>query len=220
MSRALDFLLHARPDAMGAYFRFLKDNGSRLDAKTRALISVITKVAVETELGLVQYTRKAFEVGASADEVLDAIMMAFPALGLSRIVWAVEVLIDHGVEGFAELAAAPTAAPVADTAPRGVELDVCALDQLPERQTVKRNSGRYPLLLWREDGAVRAFKAYCSHQGMELMNSGIKGAQVTCAQHGWQFSLPDGRCSRGEKWGLNELPVSLRSGRVIVEWQD
>ncbi|MBK6659840.1 MAG: Rieske 2Fe-2S domain-containing protein [Proteobacteria bacterium] len=219
MSRALDYLMKARPQAMGAYFKFLKDNGSRLDPKTRALISVITKVAVETELGLVQYTRRALEVGASPDEILDALMMAFPALGLSRIVWAVDVLIEHGVEGFAELSLHDDeAAPVA--APRGETLDVCALDQLPERQTVKRNSGRYPLLLWREGGAVRAFKAYCSHQGMELMTSGIKGAQVTCAQHGWQFTLPDGRCSRGDKWGLSELPVTLRGGRVIVQWQD
>ena len=72
MSRALDYLLQARPEAMGAYFKFVKDNGSRLDPKTRALISVITKVAVETELGLVQYTRKALAIGVSADEVLDA----------------------------------------------------------------------------------------------------------------------------------------------------
>jgi len=222
MSRALDFLLQARPQAMGAYFTFVKDNGSRLDPKTRALISVITKVAVETELGLVQYTRKALEVGASPDEILDALMMAFPALGLSRIVWAVDVLIAHGVEGFAEGEAGDEVPVAAETAPpaRGESLDVCALDQLPERQTVKRNSGRYPLLLWREGGTVRAYKAYCSHQGMELMASGIKGAQVTCAQHGWQFILPEGRCSRGEKWGLTELPVSLRAGRVIVQWQD
>ena len=220
MSRALDFLLKARPQAMGAYFEFVKDNGSRLDPKTRALISVITKVAVETELGLVQYTRKALAVGASAEEVLDAIMMAFPALGLSRIVWAVDVLISHGVEGFADLVDEGATAVEASPKPRGEVLDVCALDQLLERQTIKRNSGRYPLLLWREGATVRAFKAYCSHQGMELMASGIKGAQVTCTQHGWQFSLPDGSCSRGAKWGLGELPVTLRDGRVTVQWQD
>lgn len=220
MSRALDFLLKARPQAMGAYFQFVKDNGSRLDPKTRALISVITKVAVETELGLVQYTRKALAVGASPEEVLDAIMMAFPALGLSRIVWAVDVLIDHGVEGFTALADEGAEVAANKPAARGEVLDVCALDQLPESQTVKRNSGRYPLLLWREGTTVRAFKAYCSHQGMELMASAIKGAQVTCAQHGWQFSLPDGSCSRGAKWGLGELPVTLRDGRVTVEWRD
>ena len=98
MSRALDFLVKARPQAMGAYFQFLKDNGSRLEPKTRALISVITKVATETEAGLVQYTRRAFEAGASSEEILDALLMAFPALGLTRIVWAVDVLIEHGFE--------------------------------------------------------------------------------------------------------------------------
>ena len=215
MSRALDFLLKARPDAMGAYFKFVKDNGSRLDPKTRALISVITKVAVETELGLVQYTRKAFEVGVSADEVLDALMMAFPALGLSRIVWAVDVLIEHGVEGFAALSIKPD---ITDAAPE--VLDLGPLETLPERQTVKRSCGRRALLVWREGDAVRVYKAYCSHQGMELMSSAIKGAQVICAQHGWQFSLPDGRCSRGEKWGLSELPVSVVDGRVLAQWQD
>lgn len=215
MSRALDFLLKARPDAMGAYFKFVQDNGSRLDPKTRALISVITKVAVETELGLVQYTRKAFEVGVSADEVLDALMMAFPALGLSRIVWAVDVLIEHGVEGF-EALGTKTDGPD----PALEVLDVGPLATLPERQTVKRSCGRRPLLVWREGASVRVYKAYCSHQGMELMGSAIKGAQVVCAQHGWQFSLPDGRCSRGAKWGLSELQVNVVDGRVLAQWQD
>lgn len=215
MSRALDFLLQARPEAMGAYFKFVKDNGSRLDPKTRALISVITKVAVETELGLVQYTRKAFEVGVSADEVLDALMMAFPALGLSRIVWAVDVLIEHGVEGFAALSNK-----IEQTAVALEVLNVGPLASLPERQTVKRSCGRRPLLVWRDGDIVRVYKAYCSHQGMELMSGAIKGAQVVCPQHGWQFSLPDGRCSRGEKWGLHELPVNIVDGAVLAQWQD
>ena len=51
MSRALSFLMNARPEAMRAYFDFLTDNGSRLDPKTRALISVITKAAVQTDKG-------------------------------------------------------------------------------------------------------------------------------------------------------------------------
>ena len=76
------------------------------------------------------------------------------------------------------------------------------------------------LLLWREAASVRAFKAYCSHQGMELMASGVKGRRVTCAQHGWQFDMPDGRCGRGDKWSLTELAVSLVNGRVRVQWRD
>lgn len=211
MSRALTFLTKARPEAMGAYFAFLKDNGSRLEPKTRALISVITKAAVQTEKGLLQYTTKALEAGATPEEILDALMMAFPALGLSRIVWAVDVLIDNGVEGFGD---------AADTGPDGEEIDVCALDALPPGRTVKVRPHGHPVLLTRVGDGVRAHRAVCTHQGMELMESGIRGTQVTCAQHGWTFDLPEGSCPRGEKFALAELGAEVRAGRVFVRWQD
>jgi alkylhydroperoxidase/carboxymuconolactone decarboxylase family protein YurZ len=59
----------------------------------RALISVITKVHSQTETGLRQYLLRALRDGAIPMEVLDAIMMAFPALGLAKIVWAVDVIL-------------------------------------------------------------------------------------------------------------------------------
>lgn len=93
MSKALDYLVKARPDAMGHYFRFLKAAGSALDPKTRSLISVITKVHPQTETGLKQYVKRALKDGATGAEILDALLMAFPALGLTKIVWAVDVLL-------------------------------------------------------------------------------------------------------------------------------
>src|SRR5512137_3096737 len=93
MSDALTYLVKARPEAMQAYFRFLKDAGSRLDPKTRNLISVITKVHAQTENGLRQYLKRALRDGASAEEILDALLMAFPALGLAKIVWAIDVIL-------------------------------------------------------------------------------------------------------------------------------
>ena len=219
MSRALDFLQAARPQAMQAYFGFLKHNGGSLDPKTRALISVITKVAVQTDKGLVQYTRRALAAGATSDEILDALMMAFPALGLSRIVWAIEVLIDHGVEGFAQaIGGNADGEPPAEAS--GIRLDVCALDALPFAETVKYSTAGRPVLLYREQTGVRAFKGYCAHQGTELMPSGIRAGRVTCSLHGWRFDMPDGRCDRGEKWHLAELDVVLTGGRIIVVWRD
>jgi len=93
MSDALDYLIKVRPDAIPHYFKFLKESGKYLDPKTRALISVITKVHSQTETGLRQYLLRALRDGASPMEVLDAIMMAFPALGLAKIVWAVDVIL-------------------------------------------------------------------------------------------------------------------------------
>ena len=73
MSNALSYLMKARPEAMGAYFSFLKDTGKHLDPKTRSLISVITKVDSQTERGLRQYLPRALRDGATPMEVLDAI---------------------------------------------------------------------------------------------------------------------------------------------------
>jgi len=100
MSDALNFLLNARPEAMGAYFKFLKGAGTHLDPKTRNLISVITKVHAQTENGLRQYLTRALREGATADEILDALLMAFPALGLAKIVWAVDVILGMDLPQF------------------------------------------------------------------------------------------------------------------------
>ena len=73
MSDALNYLLAARPDAMKAYFSFLKQSGDQLDTKTRDLISVITKVAVQTDGGFRQYLTRALRNGCTPNEVLDAL---------------------------------------------------------------------------------------------------------------------------------------------------
>ncbi|MEQ8234962.1 MAG: Rieske 2Fe-2S domain-containing protein [Gammaproteobacteria bacterium] len=216
MSRALDFLLRERPQAMEAYFSFLRDAGSRLDPRTRALISVITKVATQTERGLVQYTRKALDTGLTSEEVLDALLAAFPALGLSRIVWAIETLIEHDVPGFAAAADAPRAD---DAAADSARIDCGGLEALPRGRAIRRGGdGRAVLLHRAEDDTVSAFKAYCTHHGMELTEQGIEGERVTCSLHGWQFALPDGTCVRGGRRALEALPVSIENGRVLVSW--
>ncbi|MEQ8662063.1 MAG: Rieske 2Fe-2S domain-containing protein, partial [Gammaproteobacteria bacterium] len=163
--------------------------------------------ATQTEKGLVQYTRKALAAGVTSEEVLDALLAAFPALGLSRIVWAVEVLIEHGVPGFGEEVA--TAPPRIDCGP---------LAALTQGRAVRRGEPLRGVLLYRDGDSVEAFKAYCTHHGMELTEQGIDGATVTCFQHGWRFALPGGACTRGGQRGLEALPVSIEHGHVLVAW--
>ena len=95
MSDALNYLLKARPEALGHYFAFLKDAGKHLDPKTKNLISVITKVHSQTDRGLRQYLKRALREGCTSVEVIDALLMAFPALGLAKIIWAVDVILDN-----------------------------------------------------------------------------------------------------------------------------
>ena len=100
MSDALNYLIKARPEAMGSYFTFLKKAGGHLDPKTRDLISVITKVAVQTEPGFRQYLTRALREGCTPNEIIDALLMAFPVLGLAKIVWATEILLDMDIPEF------------------------------------------------------------------------------------------------------------------------
>ena len=100
MSDALNYLIAARPDAITPYFKFLKEAGKHLDTRTRDLISVITKVDAQTEPGFRQYLTRALRNGASANEVLDALLMAFPTLGLAKIVWAIDILLDMDIPEF------------------------------------------------------------------------------------------------------------------------
>jgi alkylhydroperoxidase/carboxymuconolactone decarboxylase family protein YurZ len=93
MSDALNYLVKARGDALGHYFAFLKECGKHLDPKTRNLISVITKVDAQTERGFKQYLGRALREGCTPMEVLDALLMAFPTLGLAKIVWAVDIIL-------------------------------------------------------------------------------------------------------------------------------
>ena len=100
MSDALNYLVKARPEAMTHYFKFLKDCGKHLDPKTRDLISVITKVHAQTERGFRQYLKRALRDGCTPAEVLDALLMAFPALGLAKIIWAVDIILAMDLPGF------------------------------------------------------------------------------------------------------------------------
>ena len=142
MSDALNYLIKARPEAMAAYFKFLKGAGPRLDPKTRNLISVITKVHAQTENGLRQYLRRALREGATADEVIDALLMAFPALGLTRIVWAIDVkrsLVERTLTPWTKSSSlAPSFLTVDTVQPPGVPPGRSQLEVFPNCDVPKR----------------------------------------------------------------------------------
>jgi len=85
MSDALDYLVKTRPDAMTSYFKFLKETGKSLDPKTRMLITVITKIATQTEKGLRQYLPRALDAGATPMKSLMPSCTPFPRSGLQRL---------------------------------------------------------------------------------------------------------------------------------------
>lgn len=224
MSDALAFLVKARPEAMGHYLAFLKDCGSRLDPKTRCLISVITKVHAQTERGLRQYVKRALREGCSMDEVLDALLMAFPALGLSRIVWAVDVLLAMGLPEMTApgAAAAPptpaSAPPVAVVAAPPRWHDLMAAADLASGQVVRVDCDGRSVFVQRRGRSVTVHDSRCPHQDTDIPHLALKGSMLTCPKHGWQFDLDTGQGVQPGTRPLTRWPAQVRAGRIRARW--
>ncbi len=221
MSTALAYLVKARPDAMGHYLAFLKDCGSRLDPKTRDLISVITKVHAQTERGFRQYYRRALREGISGEEVLDALLMAFPALGLSKILWAVDLMLDMGLapslpatDG-AAAAPAAVAAPAAGPPPNNPQWhDLIATTELADGQPQRVDVGGRAVFVLRQGRRYRVYDSLCPHQATAIPPLSLQGLTLTCPKHGWTFSLGDGRCTAVGDTPLRQWPSKVVKGRL------
>jgi nitrite reductase/ring-hydroxylating ferredoxin subunit/alkylhydroperoxidase/carboxymuconolactone decarboxylase family protein YurZ len=212
MSDALSYLVKARPEAMAAYFKFLKDAGSRLDPKTRNLISVITKVHAQTENGLRQYLKRALRDGATAEEVLDALLMAFPALGLAKIVWAVDVILRMDLPEFPRDVA--SAAP----APEPAWHDVVAVAELPDGTAARLDCDGRGLFVYRKGRAVKVYDSLCPHQSTNIPHLALKGNRLTCPKHEWAFDIASGRCVAKGDAPLNVFPHKVVKGRLLAQW--
>jgi nitrite reductase/ring-hydroxylating ferredoxin subunit/alkylhydroperoxidase/carboxymuconolactone decarboxylase family protein YurZ len=208
MSKALDYLVKARPQAMGHYLAFLKEAGSRLDPKTRFLISVITKVHAQTERGLKQYVKRALAEGASAAEILDALLMAFPALGLAKIVWAIDVLLELDLPEFRldALDAKPAwhrVGKLADFTDGSATRVVC--------------DGR-GVFVYRAAASCVVYDACCPHQRTDIPLEALDGRTLRCPKHGWTFDLANGECVSGGDRPLRRLESRLEGGAIHAKY--
>jgi len=209
MSDALSYLVKARPEAMQAYFRFLKDAGSRLDPKTRNLISVITKVHAQTENGLRQYLKRALREGATAEEVIDALLMAFPALGLAKIVWAVDVILKMDLPEF-------QLEPAAEIAPSWH--DVMPAADVKSGQTLRLDCDGRGLFVYKKGATVKVYDSRCPHEATNIPHLALKGGRLTCPKHEWTFDIASGRCTAKGDRPLNVLPHKVENKRLLVYW--
>lgn len=205
MSDALTFLVKARPETMGHYFAFLKEAGRHLDPKTRALISVITKVHAQTERGLRQYVKRAIAVGCSGAEILDALLMAFPALGLAKIVWAADVLLAMQLPEF-------------DLAGMGGRSwqDLGLLKSVPRGKLQKFERGGRAVFVYRDAEGCRVYDAHCPHQGTNIPLEALKGGRLVCPKHGWTFDARTGACIAEGDTPLRSLETRVEDGRLLA----
>lgn len=208
MSDALNYLVAARPEAIKPYFKFLKEAGKHLDTRTRDLISVITKVDAQTEAGFRQYLTRALRNGANANEVLDALLMAFPTLGLAKIVWAVDILLDMDIPEFHpdNLDAEPawhSVAPLDEIKPDGITYLDC--------------EGR-SLFIYRDKDRLRVYDSRCPHQVTNIPHLALEGTRLTCPKHLWEFDVKTGECTAVGNRPLTTFEHKIEDGRLLAYW--
>jgi nitrite reductase/ring-hydroxylating ferredoxin subunit/alkylhydroperoxidase/carboxymuconolactone decarboxylase family protein YurZ len=222
MSDALNYLLAARPEAMTHYFAFLKDAGKHLDPKTRNLISVITKVDAQTEPGFKQYLKRALRDGCSPVEVIDALLMAFPTLGLTKIIWATNIILSMDLPGFdpetmkKQLAGEPET--LASDESEATWHDVMTTAALADGQTTRVDSHGRGLFISREGDTFAVFDSHCSHQRTDIPLAALDDCTLTCPKHQWTFDVKTGACHKSGGTPLQQYPAKVEGGRVMVQW--
>ena len=209
MSDALNYLIKARPEAMKAYFTFLKVSGKHLDPKTRSLISVITKVDSQTERGLRQYLPRALRDGASPNEILDAILMAFPTLGLAKIVWAIDILLDMDIPEFRlELLDAESG-----------WHDLVDWNEVSDGAiTYVENCDGRSVFIYRSGDDCRVYDSRCPHQVTDIPHLALSGTQLTCPKHQWAFDVTSGKCVAKGNRPLKQFDSKIEQGVLLAYW--
>jgi nitrite reductase/ring-hydroxylating ferredoxin subunit/alkylhydroperoxidase/carboxymuconolactone decarboxylase family protein YurZ len=216
MSDALNFLIKARPEALTHYFAFLKDAGKHLDPKTKNLISVITKVHAQTDRGLRQYLKRALREGCTAVEVIDALLMAFPALGLAKIIWAVDVILDMNLPEFQDGAVTAKLPTAATKSPEWH--DVMASKDLPDGEVLRKECDGFGLFIYREKRSVSVFDSHCPHQSTDIPELALKGSTLTCPKHQWEFDAKSGDCIKKGNSPLKRIESKVVKGRLLAFW--
>jgi nitrite reductase/ring-hydroxylating ferredoxin subunit/alkylhydroperoxidase/carboxymuconolactone decarboxylase family protein YurZ len=208
MSDALTYLVKARPEAMTHYFAFLKDAGKHLDPKTRDLISVITKVHAQTERGFRQYLGRALREGCTPAEVLDALLMAFPALGLAKIVWAVDIILEMDIPEFRPEAMAHA----------GEWHDLMPAAQVKAGEVQRVDCDGRSLFVYRDAKGIRVYDSRCPHQSTDIPHLALDGHTLTCPKHKWAFDVRSGECIKKGTSPLRRWDSKVVKGRLMALW--
>lgn len=209
MSEALEYLVAVRPEAMRAYFRFLREAGKHLDPRTRALISIITKVAAQTDDGFRQYIARGLQAGLTANEILDGLLMAFPALGLTKITWAMDILLAMDIPEFRleSMNAQPgrwhRVAAIADLSARGVRRLAC-----DDRE----------LFVTCHDLEFQVLDSRCPHQVTNIPELALQGDRLVCPRHGWVFDIASGACVEKGDRPLRRFESRTEEGSLLAYW--
>ncbi|MDT8446991.1 MAG: Rieske 2Fe-2S domain-containing protein [bacterium] len=205
MSKRLNYLAKARPEAATAYLTFLKESGKYLDDKTRFLISVVTKVVSGTKSGLKQYVPHAMRCGATPNEIVDAVLMAMPAADLPRVLDALDWLqeIDPAFK-------------IENLFKEAQWYEVCKLTEIPEKTLTAKDVQGFGVLVYKDGEQIWTYDRKCPHLGTKLPET-CEGDRMTCPRHKWVFEIPSGKVLEEGSRDLHDVPHKVEGDTLMVK---
>ena len=203
----MKYLMKIRPEAMDSYFDFVKKSGKHLDNKTRALISVITKVDNRTETGFRQYLVRALQAGATANEIIDALLTASPTLGISKIIWAMDIILDLDIPEFQPDALADK--------PDWHRL--IKIGKINNEVTYISSDDR-DLFIYHKSSETRVYDGHCPHQATNIPHLALCGNILTCPKHQWKFDMSTGECIENGNRPLKQYKTMVKDDTLFALW--
>jgi nitrite reductase/ring-hydroxylating ferredoxin subunit len=134
--------------------------------------------------------------------------MAFPTLGLAKIVWAVDILLDMDIPEFHP--------DQLDAEPRWHT--VAALDDLPSGEISYRDCDARSLFIYRKDADLRVYDSRCPHQVTNIPHLALEGTRLTCPKHHWAFDVATGECVEVGSRPLNHFEHKLEDNMLLAFW--
>jgi nitrite reductase/ring-hydroxylating ferredoxin subunit len=93
-----------------------------------------------------------------------------------------------------------------------------ALEDIPIEVPLRLEHDGLAIVVVRTRDGISAFLDRCPHAQWPISEGEVSEGVLQCPGHGWQFSLPAGRCLTSPAYRLQPLTVVLEAGRVRVEW--
>jgi nitrite reductase/ring-hydroxylating ferredoxin subunit len=92
--------------------------------------------------------------------------------------------------------------------------------EVPEgKATLVKHERREILIFHRPEGWT-AFDNTCPHAGAPIFAEHFDGDCVTCVYHGLRFRADNGVCPEASGWQLEQFPVKVEAGQVLVGFPD
>jgi len=100
-------------------------------------------------------------------------------------------------------------------------IPVCKSDEIAETSMKKFSIDRTEVLVGRIQGRIFACNNSCPHRGASLVKGELKGDNVVCWMHGYEYNVFNGRLQNMKSWKkedtwMEQSPEWRKSGDLIL----